>query len=79
VHARVACHRGKLGYKEACFSLSLFTIGSFAFRSCLSSLLLYSSLPFDHFSLVRSFDKVLCPSRTPFISAIYNQLASIRI
>jgi len=79
VHARVACHRGRLGYKEACFSLSLFTISSFTFRSCLSSLLLYSSLRFDHFSIVRSFDKVFCPSRIHFVSAIYNQLASIRI
>jgi len=28
VHALVACHGGRLGYKEACFSLYLFTISS---------------------------------------------------
>jgi len=40
VHALVACHEGRIGYKEACFSLDLF-IRSSHFVSVFVRLLLF--------------------------------------
>jgi len=56
VHALVACYRGRIGYKEACFPLICSL--SVHHLSLLSlSVLSYSSLPFDHFTIVHFFDK----------------------
>jgi len=45
VHALVACYGGRIGYKEACFSLDLFIISSSSFASlCLSYLILHFRL-----------------------------------
>ena len=57
MHALVACHRGRIGYEEGCFSLDLFIISSSWFASLILSVLSYSSLPFDHFPIVHSFAK----------------------
>jgi len=57
VHALVACYRGRIGYKEACFSLDLFIISSSSFASlfCLSYLILHFRLII--FPIVHSFYK----------------------
>jgi len=56
VHVLVACYRGRIGYKEACFPLICSL--SVHHLSLLSlSVLSYSSLPFDHFTIVHFFDK----------------------
>jgi len=56
VHALVACYGGRIGYKKACFPLICLLLvyhGSLLSLSVLSC----SSLPFDHFPIVHSFDK----------------------
>jgi len=78
VNALVACYKGRIGYKEACFSLDLFIISSSSFASlfCLSYLILHFRLII--FRLFIPFISLSSESYS-FISAIYNQPASIRI